>query len=158
MKATIIRKSFTFEAAHQLETAYTKACHECIHGHSYTVELFIRRTNPATPEPVSPLSLDEDDMVLDFSRLTPFKERVMASWDHGLILHASKAPHYYPLIQKGLLKREKVSFLDKNPTAETMAQILFGQLKLFLEDIPNVEVAAVRVHETSTGYAQYGDL
>lgn len=147
---TIIRKSFTFEAAHQLETAFTKACFECIHGHSYTVELFLRWMGPPR--------LDADDMVLDFSRLAPFKAKVMEAWDHGLILHESKAPHYEPLIAAGLLKREKVSFLTRNPTAETMAQILYGQLQDFLRGVENVDVAAVRVHETSTGYAQYGEL
>lgn len=150
-----IRKRFTFEAAHQLITAYTKACYECIHGHSYTVEMFIDAER-----------LDKRGMVLDFGELKAFKDRVMAQWDHGLILHISKRHLYQPLIDAGHLKREKVTFLDDNPTAETMARILFYQLEEHVEcdreeeghiamKTRGVHVAAVKIHETSTGWAEY---
>ena len=145
-----IRKQFTFEAAHQLETAETAACHECIHGHSYTVELVIGAA-----------VLDGHGMVLDFACLKPFKDEVMARWDHGLILHENKRHLYEPLIAVGALKKSKVSFLFANPTAESMARILFEQLERFLAgpfvgpSAKYVCVEKVRVHETSTGWAEY---
>lgn len=141
-----IRKSFTFEAAHQLERAFSKECSDCIHGHSYTVEMFLKSG-----------ALDSDAMVMDFGVLKGFKKIVMDSWDHGLLLHEDKKPHYMPLIEAGLLKREKVSFLTRNPTAETMARMLYKMLWDFVTDA-HVIVEKVRVHETSTGWAECDGL
>lgn len=148
--AYIIRKSFTFEAAHQLEPGcFTKACSNSIHGHSYTVELLLKAS-----------TLDPTEMVVDFGELKEFTEMIRDSWDHGLILHDSKKKHYAPLIRKRVLKKSKVTFLPDNPTAEAMARILFGQLKEYVEcrdQWRHVEVYAVRVHETSNGWAQYDE-
>ena len=35
-----LRKQFKFESAHQLYDAYSSCCKDCIHGHSYLVEVF----------------------------------------------------------------------------------------------------------------------
>lgn len=153
-----IRKEFTFEAAHQLETAYTAACHECVHGHSYRVELFLACH-----------ALDADGMVLDFSRLAPFKAAIMEVYDHGLMLHKSKRRWYQPMIDAKVLKQTKVTFWENNPTAENIARMLFYKLCDFVTyEILQKEldtnkgnwrrlyVEGVRVHETSTGYAEYG--
>jgi 6-pyruvoyltetrahydropterin/6-carboxytetrahydropterin synthase len=154
-----IRKVFTFEAAHQLEDAYTEACHQCIHGHSYTVELYLSATH-----------LDTNRMVLDFGELRSFKEQVMVEWDHGLLLHEDKKPFIEPLIEAGVLKREKVSFLPNNPTAEEMARLLAFRLTRWLSQYAqqagkvidyaarHVRVARVRIHETSTGWAAFEPL
>ncbi len=140
-----IRKSFTFEAAHQLESAETAACHECVHGHSYKVEVFLEHW-----------ALDCHEMVLDFSFLKGFKEEVMKEWDHGLLLHVNKRPHFLPLIEAGVLKREKVWFFDRNPTAEMMASHLYDRLVLWLKESNfTVRARKVRVHETSTGWAEF---
>lgn len=139
-----IRKSFQFEAAHQLETAYTAQCHECIHGHSYTVELYIESD-----------ILLEDEMVLDFSKLKAFKDSIMLAWDHGLILHERKRKYIQPLIDAGVLKAEKVTFLLNNPTAEIMAVIIFNKLRVFLTTLgTKAKAKKVRVHETASGWAE----
>lgn len=147
-----IRKSFTFEAAHQLETAVTAACHECIHGHSYTVELVI-----------SSHLLNRDRMVMDFAELRDFKDAIMEELDHGLLLHENKRPHFQPLIDEGVLKAGKVSFHEENPTAEYIARMIFHNLTKFVRDRVEldgigrgVKAETVRVHETSTGWAEYG--
>ena len=142
-----IRKSFTFEAAHQLETAVTAACHECIHGHSYKVEMFLASKN-----------LNPDGMVLDFSELKGFKKLIMDQWDHGLILHANKRPWIEPMLEAGILKKGKVSFLLDNPTAEAMARVIYRSLSAYLADTLKVTTAyveKVRVHETGSGWAEY---
>lgn len=144
-----IRKSFKFEMAHQLETAFTAACHECVHGHSYTVELFVGSTQ-----------LNRDHMVVDFSELKEFKDAVMAAWDHGLLLHHSKSKWYGPMIEARVLKREKVCFVEWNPTAEGMATFLLVKLQEFLKrlfPVDRVWAIKVRVHETSTGWAECND-
>lgn len=147
-----IRKSFTFEAAHQLETANTAACHECIHGHSYTVEMVVEAT-----------SLDGDLMVVDFSRLADFKADIMGLFDHGLILHENKRQWIWPLIEAKVLKYNKVSFLPSNPTAEVIARLIYYRLKEYLQvkvgevavQVRGIRVVRVRIHETSTGWAEY---
>lgn len=148
-----IRKSFTFEAAHQLETAFTQGCYECIHGHTYTVEMII----------VSDKLTEPNRMVLDFGELKPFKDKLMEAWDHGLLLHKNKEPFYEPIIAAGHLKRSKVTFLDENPTAEVMARIIYYQLHKFLEAgafdnfMMGRKVQKIRVHETGTGWAEYSE-
>jgi len=144
-----IQKRFKFEAAHQLENAFTKACSDCIHGHSYTVEMHLYSEH-----------LDDNQMVVDFGVLKAFKSQVMFHWDHGLILHKNKEEHIEPLITAGVLKESKVTFLSMNPTAEAMARLLYEQLVQFVENCPHivgemVKVYKVRVHETSTGWAEY---
>lgn len=146
-----IRKSFTFEAAHQLETAVTAACHECIHGHSYKVELVLIAD-----------SLNDDRMVLDFAVLSEFKTLMMAQFDHCLLLHENKRKWYRPLIEAGQLKESRVRFFDQNPTAEIFARWIFKCLVEFLDKLQlngrpraRVFVDKVRVHETETGWAEY---
>lgn len=140
-----IRKKFTFEAAHQLETAVTAACHECVHGHSYTVEVYVQ----------SP-SLNKDGMVIDFAEFKEFKDEVMEDWDHGVLFHKNKRDWMEGLVKDGVWKRGKVHFLDDNPTAEYMAMLLWMRLRDFLKAKgAGVYAKKVRIHETSTGWAEF---
>ena len=142
----LIQKTFTFEAAHQLETAVTAACHECVHGHSYRVEMtLVRRL------------LGDHAMVLDFAELRGFKDEVMERWDHGVLFYEGKRPVIQPLIDKGVWKASKVNFLLANPTAEVMARTLFYDLVAYLKrkGIETVQVKAVKVWETASGAAEY---
>ena len=147
-----IRKSFTFEAAHQLETAFTAGCHECIHGHSYTVEMYID----------AEILQQDQRMVIDFGELKPFKDMIMEMWDHGLLLHVNKKPHIQPLIDAGVLRASKVSFLELQPTAEVLARMIYGKLHDWLGTHLQMDrlkrgvfVSGIRVHETGTGWAEY---
>ena len=144
----LIRKQFKFEAAHQLEDAYTKACSDCIHGHSYTAELVL-----------SSKFLGPNDMVVDFGELKPFINSIREQWDHGLHLHDNKRVWIDPLIEAGILKESKVTFWRMNPTAEAMARSLYNSLCRYITDKGShwncVTVVAVRVHETSTGWGEW---
>lgn len=73
-----IRKKFRFEAAHQLPAAFSTDCMR-MHGHSYTVELFLVAS-----------FLDEDGMVMDFGKLKGFIESIKAMWDHKIIQNLPK--------------------------------------------------------------------
>lgn len=137
-----IRKAFKFEMAHQLADAVTAACYETIHGHSYTVELFLEATK-----------LDDAGMVLDFGALGEFKAQLMERFDHALLI-----PDAFNAAYKKVLARnnKKVWFTPANPTAEWMASVIYTQaVNLFTGHASHVTVAAVRVHETDTGYAEY---
>lgn len=150
-----IRKRFTMETAHQLESAHTKACYECIHGHSYLVELVVEANQLS----------EKDRMVLDFSCLKPLIQGIMDRWDHGLLLHENKRTVYEPLIAAGHLKRSKVHFFQENPTAEVLARVIYYELHGFLMGVEELHLGEshglraykVRVHETSTGWAEFNE-
>ena len=141
-----IRKQFKFEAAHMLEDAFTAECHECVHGHSYTVELFICAHN-----------LDNYEMVMDFGILKAFIDKVKNEWDHALILHGNQRKNFIALQQDSIL--QKVVYLAHSPTAEIMAWLLAHKFMKYLEEKQykkrNIWVEKVRVHETHTGWAEF---
>lgn len=135
-----IRKAFAFECAHQLKKAFSSACVDSIHGHSYKVEIFLVADSL------------QDGMVLDFGQLKGFKERVQEEWDHALLLPEGFTPpescHKVMILKDG----------QGQPTAEWMAKVLFEALREFLRAItPSLRVRAekVRVHETESGWAEF---
>lgn len=138
-----IRKKFRFEAAHQLERAFTKECVESIHGHSYVVEIFLVAQ-----------CLDGDMMVVDFGRLKEWIDLVKLRYDHALIL-TEKLLRGNPCEGS-----RKVVIVDANPTAELFAGIFFEWLKEWVKGIRQTNglgVDCVRVHETDTGWAEFVD-
>ena len=138
-----IRKKFRFEAAHQLCAAYSKACSECIHGHSYVVEVVF-----------SSYDLQSDGMVVDFGLVKDLIKARVDLWDHALIMPTT-FPHEY--LDTLCRFNTKLILVAWNPTAENMARFLYYQI---IKDCgerlpPNVLVHSVTVHETETGYATY---
>lgn len=135
-------KIFEFQAAHQLEEGCASAqCSDCIHGHTYKVELCIKSEK-----------LDVHGMVLDFLRLKPFINEVMEDWDHALLLPEKLAKQYEGNVT---LKKLRI-FYGRNPTAEYMADLLCERLVGFLYDLGckgRVFVEAVKVWETSKCWA-----
>ena len=138
-----IRKRFTFEAAHQLEKAFSQDCVETIHGHSYVVELFLISEK-----------LDEEGMVLDFGYLKEFIKLTKKRLDHALILHKSNEKIVEELGQR------KVVYTEGNPTAEFLAAMIFKGLEEFLECLilslsSSAKVEKVRVHEAESGWCEF---
>lgn len=135
-----VRKRFTFEAAHRLESSYTEEC-QLLHGHSYIVEVF-----------VSAPVLNDDGMVIDFKKLGEVVNPLLAKWDHRVLVQ--NGTPFPPTAAGGISGIFRVSF---NPTAENMAKelwqhITMGVDPLFSAYTPGVRV---RVHETATGWAEY---
>jgi len=132
-----IRKLFKLEGAHILTRAFSKECQR-IHGHSYSVEVF-----------VSSDKLNADGMVVDFKLLKKSIGDLINSWDHRC------------LVEDGLLEdnlclhnKFKSSFVvvPYNPTAENMCKDIYDQAKRM---VPIGYSIKVRIHETDTGYAEY---
>ncbi|MBQ7262987.1 MAG: 6-carboxytetrahydropterin synthase QueD [Synergistaceae bacterium] len=68
----LLRKEFTFDAAHRLESYHGKC--ERLHGHTYRVAIVLE----GTP--------DDEGMVLDFCEVSAVvKERVISKLDHSYI-------------------------------------------------------------------------
>ena len=126
----LIRKKFKFEAAHILDSSFSKCCQR-IHGHSYIVEIFVQSD-----------TLNEDGMVIDFGELKKHVQPLIDSWDHSLILSRNS---------KNKFTDCDVRIMDVNPTAENMAKFLFDNIA----DKIGGRLSKVRVHETDTGYAEY---
>jgi 6-pyruvoyltetrahydropterin/6-carboxytetrahydropterin synthase len=140
-----IRKQFKFEGAHQLHEAYSTACTDSIHGHSYLVEVFF------TGE-----QLDETGMVIDFGKINSlFKRYIDNYWDHALIMPVSFSDEYLNILKR---YNNKINIVSYNPTAENMACEMFKTFNYILIDNSiNVKLDCVRVHETTTGWAEYSE-
>jgi len=141
-----IRKSFNLEMAHRLRKAYSTACSDCIHGHSYLIELFLTAS-----------WLDDTGMVLDFGKVKAFTDEVKAKWDHACFLpepHKDDADFFLDDVRSN----RHYTLIEENATAEWMAENLFRHLHTFIKATENtnrVHVAKVRVHETVSGYAEF---
>ena len=107
------------------------------HGHNAVAEIEVRTA-----------SLDERQMVCDFSDL----KRVIKGWidrelDHKMILRHDD-PLLAPLRQLG----EPVFVVDRNPTVEHIAYLIFAQTRA-----EGFSVVRVTVWETPTSFATFGD-
>lgn len=136
-----IRKLFKFEAAHRLETSYSKCCQH-IHGHSYRVEVFFRSS-----------SLNADGMVVDFGEIKKVLGAKIESWDHSLMLR-TPGPQEDDTTHHAQALTDKCVFVPFNPTAEKMAEYLFHYAVQYFPG----KVLKVRVHETVTGWAEYEEV
>jgi 6-pyruvoyltetrahydropterin/6-carboxytetrahydropterin synthase len=143
-----IRKQFKFEASHQLNGAYSKACTDCIHGHSYIVEVFFKSKN-----------LNKDGMVIDFGEISDILNGLIQTYDHALFIPESFGEEYINILKK-YNSEKKLHICKTNPTAENMARWMYESIKLALDDIfkgaPEL-LHSVRVHETRTGWAEYSE-
>ncbi len=122
--------------AHQLSTAYTTACVETIHGHSYILELFF-----------SSSELNRDGMVVDFGEVKTKAKPIIDKFDHALVLPDIYARQYTDMLHR---YNEKLLVVDYNPTAEQLSFKLYESIK---EVLPSLK--KVRLHETDNGYAEY---
>lgn len=141
-----IRKLFKFEMAHQLFTSYSKPCHESIHGHSYLLEVVL-----------SSERLDESGMVVDFGELKDITREIVDRWDHSLVMPSMFPSEYLDLLGEFNKRLIVVSY---NPTAENMAKHIYLLISDELEKLElckkrGVSVSSIRLHETSTGWAEY---
>ncbi len=143
----LIRKLFKAEMAHVVPGAYTTRCHH-LHGHSYKFELFLRSSKSNSVHMVADFKEIKDIGINDF----------FDSFDHAVMLGEAD-----PLASvAGKINPERHVIVPFVPTAEMMAKSFFtvcqaildsSQLSLGEED---VAVDHVIVHETDTGYANFG--
>jgi len=88
--------------------------------------------------------LNEDGMLIDFKKLGEIVRPLIMAWDHFVIV----AEDQLGMPTEGWVE---VPF---NPTAENMARYLHDKIEpLVLGGL----AVCVRVHETETGWAEYGE-
>jgi len=141
----IIRKLFKFEGAHIVRNCSSQRCRENIHGHSYLVEVFI-----------SSDKLDKGYMVMDFVLLDKVKGLV-DSFDHSYSLWNTENKELKDFVYK---YNSRVAEIPVSPSAEGYALMLLYVIDKIIDNTEmeneegNVTLFSVRVHETSTGYAE----
>lgn len=143
-----IRKTFKVEMAHRLISSYSEECQN-LHGHSYVIEVVLKSR-----------ALNPDDMVIDFKELKHLIKGYINEYDHAVMLSADDDQEFVNIVRAHNSNTQVVPF---NPTAENMARYFFENLRYciceyqdFVED-PSLVLEAVRIHETTTGWAEYSD-
>lgn len=128
-----VTKVIHFCYGHRLLRYEGKCRH--LHGHNAVAEIEL-----------SSASLDQRGMVVDFNEV---KQKLHAwidtAWDHKLLLHRDD-----PVIPELARLREPFVALDANPTAETLARLIFEQARA--QGFP---ITQVRLWETSTSFATH---
>lgn len=133
-----IRKKFKFEMAHQLISAYSNECKDCIHGHSYILEVFFSSND-----------LNDSGMVIDFKQVKDEINDYIKSWDHALVMSCQMPKDYLDNLKK---YNKNLKITEYNPTAENMTFDIFSYIKHKFKSC-----VKVRLHETNTGYAEYAE-
>lgn len=142
----IIRKQFKFEGAHIVRNCSSDRCKFSIHGHSYVVEVFFTANG-----------LDNGQMIMDFGLMKNTIGQFIDSFDH-----AYTAWNKEPLEFKKFMTENSARYIEMpvSPSAEALSLMFLFVLDKIVKntEFNNGEVGAaissVRVHETTTGYAE----
>ncbi|MFA5265381.1 MAG: 6-carboxytetrahydropterin synthase [Opitutaceae bacterium] len=148
-----ISKSFTVESGHIL-SKHPGAC-RFPHGHSRIVEIVL-----------SADSLDERDMVCDFTALKHAALEFIMRFDHSMALNT--ADPQFGEYRKAYGDRV-IPFEKTDPTSEVMAKAIYDHVKAAFDAAVQspadplfpvrraVRVERVRITETASSWAEYGE-
>lgn len=130
-----VTKRIEFCYGHRL-LDYDGACKHP-HGHNAIAEIVVRTDR-----------LDGRNMVADFADI----KRLVKGWidrelDHKMILRADD-----PLVEPLRALGEPMYLLESSPTVERIARLIYDQARTL-----GLQVVEVRVWETPTSFASYGE-
>jgi 6-pyruvoyltetrahydropterin/6-carboxytetrahydropterin synthase len=135
-----IRKIFRFEAAHRLLHSFSQECNN-LHGHSYLIEIFLRSEK-----------IGDNYMIIDFKELKLTIDKIINRYDHALLI--SDEDRELLLCAEKLNTKYKT--ISGETTCENLARELFYEIVTDnLKEGINIPISLIRIHETSTGYAEY---
>ncbi len=151
-----IAKTFEVEFGHRLSKHPGKC--RFVHGHTLRIDVVARGR-----------TLDDNDMICDYSGIKVLVFDLIDRLDHALALNSSdpELERLQPIGGRGML------FTDQDPTTEVIARWLFYQIAERLKpgkviespdddtayEIPaGLQLERVRVWETSTSWAEYVGL
>lgn len=131
-----ITKTFDFSYGHRL-LDYDGKC-RYLHGHNGLLEVdMVAET------------LDERGMLLDFGELKSITKGWIDQYiDHKMVL-AKRDPIVPVLMDAG----EPLYLIDENPTAENLAKHIYKEFEKM-----GIDIAEVRLWETTSSYATYREL
>lgn len=142
----IIRKLFKFEGAHIVRNCSSLRCKKSIHGHSYTVEVFITANG-----------LDNGQMLMDFGLMKGTIKDVVDSFDHAYSVWDKESDKFKDFIKE---ESDRYIVMPVSPSAEAYSLMFLYVIDKLLQATEfnngeqDVTVSSVRVHETATGYAE----
>jgi len=132
----LVKISSHFYSAHRLAD-YNGKCAN-LHGHNYKVDAFFRSDD-----------LTKTGFVIDFGKLKKVLNKITDKYDHKAIL--KQCNMNTDLISLLTSEGEEVILLEKNPTAENLAKIIYNEL---WANFPGL-VSKVRIYESEDCYAEY---
>jgi len=132
LKTYSVTKSFRFPSGHRLSKH--KGLCQFFHGHNVRVDVCI-----SSPE------LNENDMVMDFKDLKIMVEEVIKDWDHCLFLSKDDKKFAKLMTQASM----RVILLDRDPTAENLAEVLYYKLKEKVENFNKIMKASLNLETVS---------
>ena len=142
----LIRKMFRFENSHIVRNCSTLKCRSSIHGHSYKVEVIIEAN-----------SLDNGEMVYDFSLIKNSIFDFIDSFDHSICIWDKDNEEYIKFVKK---HSQRWILLKLNPSAEQLSRIFFVfidnilKLSIKINKEGDIKLKSIIMHETDSGYAQ----
>jgi len=137
-----IEKKFKFEATHRLNCLdYDSPCKN-IHGHSYKVFMKIKAG-----------SLNDQGMIIDFTKLKVFQKFLDLKYDHACIVESSDES----FIEFVKANDYKLNIYDKPTTAENMAFNLCHYAKYLFagRGVEDIKEITIRIYETENNCASY---
>lgn len=128
-----IVKSVSFCYGHRLLN-YVGPCAN-LHGHNARADIHLASD-----------TLDERGMIMDFSDI----KREVKTWIDNTLDHTLLLDKRDPVIPHLDHAKERYYLMDKNPTAENIAELIFN----YVESL-GYPIKAVTLWETETSYARY---
>lgn len=142
----VIRKLFKFEGAHIVRNCSSERCKFSLHGHSYVVECFFTSNG-----------LDNGQMVMDFGLMKGTVKDIIDSFDHAYSMWNKESEEFKSFIYANSARWIS---MPVSPSAEAYSMMLFFiidrivKATQFNNGEKGVSLKSVRVHETTTGYAE----
>lgn len=148
----IIRKLFKFEGAHIVRNCSSVRCKKSIHGHSYVVEVFFKSDG-----------FDNGMMIMDFGLMKGTIKDFIDGFDHAYSLWSKESEDFKNFM---ITNSDRWIEMPVSPSAEAYSLMFFKVIDAIVKATEfnngekNVQLYSVRVHETTTGYAESfrGDL
>jgi|BioPla2DNA2_1021312.scaffolds.fasta_scaffold67323_2 6-pyruvoyltetrahydropterin/6-carboxytetrahydropterin synthase len=142
----VIRKLYRIESAHIVKEAISTRCSRSFHGHSGTIEVFLKSKG-----------LDKARMIYDFGAMKQTIGEFIDMFDHSIHLSEYNSQEEMDFFIKN---NSRWIILPDNPTAETYCLLfrdcineILSKTK-FTNGEQGVYCSGVRYHETATGYAE----
>lgn len=136
-----ITKEFKFEMAHKLSKSYTCKCQH-IHGHSYRVLITLKGCR-----------LNDENVVIDFTKVKEIVNPIIELLDHSFIIHKEDKV-CDELIDAARRGGFPIIIAKKNPTAEFLAGLFYGELHSHFFHKEDKLLLEVEVFETATSSAK----
>lgn len=142
----IIRKKFKFNGQHIVRNCSSIRCKESIHSHTYNVEVFFKSKG-----------FDNGMMVLDFGLMKGTIKDFIDGFDHAYSMWDKESNEF-----KNFMKENSDRWISMpvSPSAEAYSLMFFKVIDSIVKATEfnngekEVELHSVRVHETTTGYAE----